>query len=223
MTINKKYSGIFSFIVFTALPVLCSSTVTYYLLLNQDLIASFTNKDWLLTSIGLILASAFALCPPTFLAIVMGFFLGWRSFPFLVLINIGAIILIYALCKILNIKTLEEGLNANSKIAKVIQGIRKQELKFIFLTKLSPLFPFAVTNMVFAISGAKFWNIIFGGFSGMIPRTLLAVYIGTQAKELSKLVENPNENSWSKIIIGLLIIISAFGMFSIIKNSVNAS
>lgn len=103
----------------------------------------------------------------------------------------------------------------------ILEKIKDNELKIIFFTKLSPLFPFAVTNLIFAVSGAKFKNILTGGFLGMIPRTLLAVYVGSQAKELQQLVENPNEGSLSKIIISLLILVSALGMYLVLKKAIS--
>ena len=100
----------------------------------------------------------------------------------------------------------------NKQISNILENIRKEELKFIFFTKLSPVLPFALTNFVFALSGAKLKNILLGGFFGMIPRTLLAVWTGSQAKEIRRLLENPNEGSLQMILIILLLIISVGGI-----------
>lgn len=133
----------------------------------------------------------------------------------------GAIVLIYGLYKVLDFSWVEQNVLNSPKVKDILERIQQSELKIIFFTKLSPLFPFAVTNLIFAVSGAKFKNILMGGFLGMIPRTLLAVYVGSQAKELQQLIENPNEGSLSKIIISLLILVSALGMYLVFKKSVS--
>lgn len=133
----------------------------------------------------------------------------------------AAIVLIYGLYKILDFSWIEQKLLNSPKVKNVLDKIKDNELKIIFFTKLSPLFPFAVTNLIFSVSGAKFKNILTGGFLGMIPRTLLAVYVGSQAKELQQLVENPNEGSLSKIIISLLILVSALGMYFVLKKAIS--
>lgn len=103
-------------------------------------------------------------------------------------------------------------LSDNKKVSGILENIRREELKVIFFTKLSPVLPFALTNFVFALSGAKLRNILLGGFLGMIPRTALAVWTGSQAKEIKRLLENPNEGNLQKILIILLIIFSVAGL-----------
>jgi hypothetical protein len=52
----------------------------------------------------------------------------------------------------------------------------------------------------------------------MIPRTLLAVWTGSQAKEIRKLLENPNEGSLQKILIIILLVVSVGGIiYSILQ------
>ena len=92
-------------------------------------------------------------------------------------------------------------------------------MKIIFFTKLSPVLPFAITNLLFAVSGAKLKNIILGGFLGMIPRTLLAVYSGTQAKEIATLIQSPNQGLFSKLLVFSLIIVSVSGIIFSIKKA----
>lgn len=215
-----KYSGVVSFVLFTLLPLVCTSVLTFYLFQNQGLFTHFTVGQWSLFSIVLTILCALAICPPTFLAIVMGFFLGWVAFIPLIIINLAAILLIYIMVRILDFSWVENYLQRNPKINKVLIQIKKEELKFIFFTKLSPLFPFALTNLIFAVSGASLKNIVLGGFLGMIPRTLLAVYVGTEARELQYLIENPNEGTLSQIIIMGLILISVAGMYLILKKAV---
>jgi uncharacterized membrane protein YdjX (TVP38/TMEM64 family) len=135
--------------------------------------------------------------------------------------NMIAILLLNIITKRIDGDKLKIYLTDKKKISNILENIRIEELKFIFFTKLSPVLPFALTNFVFALSGAKLKNILIGGFFGMIPRTLLAVLTGSQAKEIRKLLENPHEGSWQKILIIILLVISVGGIiYSILPKKV---
>lgn len=214
-----KYAGAGSFVAFTLLPLLSSSFLTYLLYEHQDSLGTLSTGQWILFSVILAGLCGIALIPPTFLAIVMGYFLGWAALPLLILINMLAIVLIYGLSGWLNLSWIENWLRNDPRRAAVLDRIRQEELKIIFFTKLSPLFPFAVTNLIFAASGAAFRNIVLGGFLGMIPRTILAVYAGTQARGLQELMENPKGSSLSQWLISGLILASVAGLFFVLKKA----
>ncbi|MCD8540038.1 MAG: VTT domain-containing protein [Leadbetterella sp.] len=215
----RKYAGVGSFVVFTLLPLLSSSFLTYLLYQHQDSLGALSAGQWVLFSLVLAVLCGVALIPPTFLAIVMGYFLDWTALPLLILINMLAIVLIYGLSRWVNLSWIENRLRKDAKRSAVLDRIRKEELKIIFFTKLSPLFPFAVTNLIFAASGAAFRNIIVGGFLGMIPRTVLAVYAGTQARGLRELTENPEGAPLSQWIISGLVLVSVAGLFFVLKKA----
>ncbi len=213
MKSNKpNISTLGSFLVFTLLPVFSSGFLGYFVLkYNQD-ISNFNSPEWLLVSLLLALSSALAITPPTFLAIVFGYFLKLKALPYLLIINIGAILLVYLLSRILDFGWLKTYLKTNTKAHEISEKIKKEEVKIIFFTKLSPVLPFAITNLVFAASGAKLKNIIWGGFLGMIPRTILAIYSGMQAIELKKIIENPSSGGYHNLFIFALVLISVWGI-----------
>lgn len=214
-----KYAGVSSFVVFTLLPLLSSSFLTWLLYQHQNSLGTLSTGQWVLFSVVLAVLCGIALIPPTFLAIVMGYFLGWTALLLLILINMLAIVLIYGLSRWLNLSWIENWLRNDPKRSRVLNRIKSEELKIIFFTKLSPLFPFAVTNLIFAASGAAFRNIVLGGFLGMIPRTVLAVYAGTQARGLQELVENPEGSSVSQWLISGLVLASLAGLFFVLKKA----
>src|SRR5690606_28068006 len=142
------------------LPLLSSSFLTWFLYQYQDSLGGWGFGEWFLFSLAMAVLCGVALVPPTFLAIVMSFFLNWEAVPLLILINLLAIALIFGLSRKLNFKWVENWLKSDPKRAELMGRIRIQELKIIFFTKLSPVFPFAITNLIFAASGASFRNII---------------------------------------------------------------
>ena len=213
MKIFTKYSfPLISSIFLTIVPLLFSSVLTVAVITHEKQVITFTWQNWLIITLVCCLTSTFAFTPPTVLALVFGYFLGWNALLPIFALNMGAIFLVNIITKRFNQGALLSYFADNQKITAILKNIRKQELKFIFFTKLSPVLPFALTNFVFALSGAKLKNILLGGFLGMVPRTALAVWTGSQAKEIRQLLENPNEGNLQKILIILLIIISVGGI-----------
>jgi uncharacterized membrane protein YdjX (TVP38/TMEM64 family) len=217
---TSKLPSILSFVGFTLLPLFSTSLLSYYLLKYEPTISAFGVWEWLVLTLILTLGATIALCPPTFLAIIFGYFMSFKAIPYLLIINFGAISLIYVLCSQLDFKWVETYFEKNEKVKSLLKNIKADELKIIFFAKLSPILPFALTNLTFAISGAKLKNILLGGFGGMLPRTLLAVYTGSQAKEIQTLIENPNEGLFSKTLVLLLIIVSVWGITHYFRKAV---
>ncbi len=94
----------------------------------------------------------------------------------------------------------------------VLSRFHQDQWPLIFFTKLSPVLPFALTNLVFSLAGASLKNMLLGGFLGMIPRTLVAVYAGIQAKAIRQALTNPNPDVSSQVIVLGLMILSVVGI-----------
>ena len=213
MKISSKYSfPLISSIFLTVVPLIFSSALTVAVITHESTVSAFTWQDWTLITFICCLTCTFAFTPPTLLALIFGYFIGWHAVLPVFLMNIVAIFLVNSITKRIDGDKFRDYLSDNKNVTTILENIRKEELKFIFFTKLSPILPFALTNFVFALSGAKLKNILIGGFFGMIPRTLLAVWTGSQAKEIRKLLENPNEGNIQKILIIVLIIVSVGGV-----------
>lgn len=189
-----------------------SSALTITIITHESTVAAFNWQNWVLITLICCITSTFAFTPPTLLALIFGYFIGWNAILPVFVLNMFAILLVNIITKRIDGDKFKAYLSDNKQINSILENIRKEELKFIFFTKLSPVLPFALTNFVFALSGAKLRNILLGGFFGMIPRTLLAVWTGSQAKEIRRLLENPNEGSLQKILIILLLVISVGGI-----------
>lgn len=213
MKFSNKYSfPLISSIFLTVIPLLFSSALTVAIIAHEKEVSQFHFQEWLLITLVCCLTSTFAFTPPTLLALIFGYFIGWYAVLPVFLMNMVAIFLVNFITKRLDEDKFKTYLSDNKKISSILENIHKEELRFIFFTKLSPILPFALTNFVFALSGAKIRNILIGGFFGMIPRTLLAVWTGSQAKEIKRLLENPNEGNLEKILVILLIILSVGGI-----------
>lgn len=205
----------------TLLPVVTSSILGAWAIQHESLLASWSSPQWLIATIVLALASAVALSPPTLIAVLFGYFLNWLAFPYLLVLNLTAISLVYIVVKSIDNGTLIEQLQkAYPSVSTLVHRFRQNQFRLIFFMKLSPLFPFAVTNLIFVLSRARFATILIAGMAGMIPRTLLAIWIGIEAKELRLLIENPNEKLEAKVVLFILLLVSTLGTGYFFRNQV---
>ncbi len=67
------------------------------------------------------------------------------------------------------------------------RATRHEGFVIVFLTRLSPLFPFNLVNYGLAMTSVRFRDYFFASWIGMLPVTILYVYIGSVAKDLTEL------------------------------------
>jgi uncharacterized membrane protein YdjX (TVP38/TMEM64 family) len=200
-------------VLLTLIPLVTTSLATAWAIAHESELRSWPMAYWVLVTVGLTVGSSFALTPPTFLALVYGYFLGWIAIPLLFALNIGAIAIVFGLSRFLQPDSVRKYLvQVYPQVTLLLNRFYQNQLRLIFFTKLSPVLPFAVTNLFFAMAGARFRQVIAGGTLGMIPRTILAVWAGKEAQDISYLLEHPNEGLGTKIVIIILIVISSVGI-----------
>ncbi len=200
-------------VLLTVVPMVTTSLATAWAIAHEPMLRAWPLENWIWVTLVLTVASAIALTPPTFLALVFGYFLGWLAIPMLFGLNVGAIAIVYGLSRFLQPEVVRHHLiQIYPKVSQLLSKFYENELRLIFFTKLSPVLPFAVTNLFFAMAGARFRQVLFGGTLGMIPRTILAVWAGKESQNIGYLLEHPNEGLWTKVVIIALIIISTVGL-----------
>ena len=205
-------------IVLSITPIVFTSVLTYYAIIYEPVISQFSTWQWVGITIGFAILSA-GLTPPTMLALIFGYFLGWKAVLPMFVVNFGGILFINLLVHWLDHDHFRAFINNNPKAQSVLDRILHNELEVIFYAKLSPVLPFGLTNLMFALSGAKLRHILLGGFLGMTPRTLLAIWSGHEARAIKTLLENPNQSSWTQIVVIGLVIVSIAGLWHAIQKS----
>jgi len=61
----------------------------------------------------------------------------------------------------------------------VDKAVAREGWKIVFLTRLSPAFPFNFQNYAYGLTSVSFWQYVLASWIGMIPGTFLYVYLGT--------------------------------------------
>lgn len=84
------------------------------------------------------------------------------------------------------------------------QTLATAGFKLVVLTRLSPLFPFNLLNYAFGLTGVSLRDYSLGSI-GMLPATLLYVYLGSLTADLARLgtVQQPPALQWGLRLVGL--------------------
>ena len=95
----------------------------------------------------------------------------------------------------------------NQKFKAIDEAVGREGLKIVLLTRLSPVFPFNLLNYAFGITGVSLRDYFFGSV-GMIPGTIMYVYIGSLAGSIATIgaTEQPTNPTieWAIRIIGFI-------------------
>lgn len=74
----------------------------------------------------------------------------------------------------------------NASFRAIDSAVADDGFKIVFLTRLSPIFPFNLLNYAFGITGVSLKDYFLGSI-GMLPGTLMYVYIGSLAGSLARI------------------------------------
>jgi uncharacterized membrane protein YdjX (TVP38/TMEM64 family) len=75
----------------------------------------------------------------------------------------------------------------NEKFTAVDEAVAREGWKIVLLTRLSPVFPFILLNYAFGLTKVSLKQFILASWAGMIPGTIMYVYIGSLAGDLASL------------------------------------
>lgn len=215
--LRENKHSLFLIIWMTIMPLICSALITVLALKYEVAIREFTSFQWLLYFIAVTITMATALTPTTFVALLSGFFLGWNAVPFMLIAYLSASGLGYFLAKYVDRGHFINSISKLPKVASFVQAINQKQLSFIILCRISPVLPFAIMNVLLSIMRVDFKTFLWAGFLGMLPRTILFIWIGSTAKLLMEIVST-GENKASQIAFIAFLLLSIFGFYLYFKN-----
>jgi uncharacterized membrane protein YdjX (TVP38/TMEM64 family) len=76
-------------------------------------------------------------------------------------------------------------IGGNPKFAAIDEAVGREGFKIVLLTRLSPVFPFNLLNYAFGLTRVRFRSYALASWLGMLPGTVLYVYIGSAARSLA--------------------------------------
>ncbi|WP_419936342.1 VTT domain-containing protein [Candidatus Palauibacter sp.] len=99
----------------------------------------------------------------------------------------------------------EKLLAGRPALRAIDRAVETQGWRIVFLTRLSPVFPFSAQNYFYGLTGATFYQYVAASLVGMLPGTLLYVYIGAAGAEVAE--ASGGAASWGQtalLVAGLL-------------------
>jgi uncharacterized membrane protein YdjX (TVP38/TMEM64 family) len=86
-------------------------------------------------------------------------------------------------------------------------AVGREGWKIVGLTRLSPLFPFVILNYAFSITKVSLRDFVLASWLGMLPGTVMYVYIGASIPDVALLGTRSGERSpieWGFYFVGLV-------------------
>src|SRR5580700_207105 len=68
------------------------------------------------------------------------------------------------------------------------RAVESEAFKVVLLTRLSPLLPFNLLNYAFGLSSVPFKTYVLASWVGMLPGTILYIYLGSAAQNVAALL-----------------------------------
>jgi uncharacterized membrane protein YdjX (TVP38/TMEM64 family) len=76
-------------------------------------------------------------------------------------------------------------ISGNPKFVALDEAVAKEAFKIVLLLRLSPVFPFNILNYALGLTQVSFRDYALATLIGMLPETLILVYLGSVAKSLA--------------------------------------
>jgi uncharacterized membrane protein YdjX (TVP38/TMEM64 family) len=185
--VNSKSIG--KILLVTCLIIIAIAAAKYFQL--QQLI--YAALAWIKTLgylapiafIGIYNLATILLIPGSLLTLGGGFIFGavWGSVYVLIAATLGATFA-FLIGRYLSRDWVRQQLDKYPKFKAIEAAVSKEGLKVVLLTRLSPVFPFNLLNYAFGVTGVSLKDYVFGSI-GMIPGTILYVYIGSLVGDLA--------------------------------------
>lgn len=98
----------------------------------------------------------------------------------------------------------ESKVAGNPRFQAIEAAVADQGFKIVLLTRLSPVFPFNLLNYAYGVTSVAFRDYVLASWLGMLPGTVLYVYLGSAVKSLADLASGDvGGGSGEKIFFGL--------------------
>jgi uncharacterized membrane protein YdjX (TVP38/TMEM64 family) len=98
-------------------------------------------------------------------------------------------------------------IQSNPKFQAMDEAVAREGWKIVVLTRLSPVFPFNLLNYAYGLTRVSLRDYFFASWIGMMPATVMYVYIGSLAGEIAKIGGEGRSRTpaeWALYIVGLV-------------------
>lgn len=144
----------------------------------NDWLAQAGPLGWLVFFVVYVIAAVFFI-PGSVLTLGAGFAFGLVTGFVVVIVSAtagaGAAFLV---SRYLARDAVQKKFGQSKRFAVVDRAVAREGWKIVFMLRLSPVFPYNALNYLLGLTGISFWRYFAASAIGMLPGTLLYVYIG---------------------------------------------
>ncbi|GBG88497.1 hypothetical protein CBR_g47968 [Chara braunii] len=109
---------------------------------------------------------------------------------------------------------------AYPRFTAIATAIELSGFKIVFLLRLVPMLPFNVLNYLLSITPLNVSTYTLASWLGMMPSTLVLVYVGTTLKSIQDIIhgggEPPSKWKWAFVVVGLLFSVAILSLVTAI-------
>ncbi|WP_108063949.1 TVP38/TMEM64 family protein [Poseidonibacter lekithochrous] len=212
----NRHSFIVSLIAIV-LPIL-GSLLSLYIIFSYPEITEWIKDHSILFFIGTAFTMAILLTPTTFIASLSGFLFGLSSLVYVVPAYLLASLLGYMFGRNLDKGKLLKSMVDMDDKELLKNTVESNPFWFVILCRISPILPFGLMNLLLPAFGVKVKEFITAGTLGMLPRTVLFVWLGSAAQNLVEALSTGNGDIGFKFYMtAILVIVSSFGLIYLFK------
>ncbi len=145
-------------------------------------------------------AAALLFVPGAILTVGAGFIfgLGW-GLAIVSLSSTATAALAFLIARYAARERVEKLARKNEKFAAVDKAIGRNGWKVVGLLRLSPLIPFSLSNYLYGLTSVRFLPYLAASWVGMLPGSLLYVYLGAAGKSVG---ERGERSPWEWALLG---------------------
>lgn len=101
-------------------------------------------------------------------------------------------------------RPIERRIASYPRFQAIDRAVGEQGFKIVLLTRLSPIFPFNLLNYAFGLTDVKLWRYVLASWLGMLPGTIMYVYLGSALKSLAEVAAGAPEGGAPQTVFFLV-------------------
>lgn len=157
----------------------------------------------MLLYIGMYVIAVVLLVPAVILTLGAGFVFGFWGGMLVVVVSVAiSAPAAFLLARHAFGGRIENRLKRHPRLQIINRGLRKEGWKIVLLSRLIPGFPFKLSNYFFGLTEIPLRGFCIGTMVGVLPLTIVNVYVGTLVGRVAELVEREPE-PWEWLLSGL--------------------
>jgi len=217
---SKDKSYFFLLIVFAIIPIVFSASTVLFFQEKLEYITKDNFYRMVLFYIITMFTMAFALTPTTLVAVVSGFYFSWHGLLGVLIAYPFAAVIGLLFGRLLMRALTNRDYFESQTLRSFYDNLAVSQLPMLIFCRLSPILPFAMTNIALSRMKINWKEYIIGTLIGMFPRTLLFFLVGKNTKDIWMFINDPGKGGLHTLLLPVFILISVIGLSIIMNNAI---